>query len=214
VNIFNIFKSKKKVIIPKETIPKEKLFIKEQLRVLSDLGINADLVNECINLWGRGKYIKKSELLSIPDSELENIVLGWIWGKFNDEWSNDYEVISSLPGPCQNFYSCHTVSGDIFNGGINQLFFNYNSTGKYAEMAIEGFNAMGSHRLSEILKEAVARFKEHKPTLDNYNDGTLESFSASYNEAVFDDLDEAFCREHEDVNYLNYIKKNIEYFGN
>jgi len=80
-------------------------------------------------------------------------------------------------------------------------------------MSIEGFSAVGSQKISDIMRQAVELYSKNKSKLESYKDGTLESFSASYEEAIFDDLDNAFFEESENVDYMQYIKSHIEYFG-
>ncbi|MCL2120312.1 MAG: DMP19 family protein [Planctomycetaceae bacterium] len=73
---------------------------------------------------------------------------------------------------------CYTVSGEISNGGLNQFYFN--NMKPLAEMSIEGFSALGSQKLSDVMAKAVELYQDYKQVLDGYNDGTVESFSASY----------------------------------
>ena len=160
------------------------------------------------------KYLKNSEIENIPDAPgdmLENAVMSWMWNKFNENWSDQYEVVSSLPKPCQHVYSCRTVIDEVNNGGLNQLF--YNSTRQFAEMSIEGFLALGSQELSDVMARAVEIFWANKQVLDAYDDGTLESFSESYEEGFFDELDDIFYEECDSINISQYVRMNSQYFG-
>ena len=116
--------------------------------------------------------------------------MSWMWGKFNEDWVNQYEVIASLPKPCRDVFACCTVVDEINNGGFNKLFFN--STGQFAQMAQEGFQALGSDSLSNIIKHAIEIYEKNRELFEKYNDGTLESFSESYNEKLLDELDRRF----------------------
>lgn len=159
------------------------------------------------------KYLKKSELNSIPDSDLRTAAMSWMWGKFNEDWTNQYEVIESLRKPCRDVYACCTVVDEINNGGLNQLFFN--STAQFAKMAQEGFQALGNEKLSNIMRDAIEIYGRNKELLEKYNDGTLESFSESYNENLFDELDNGFFEEEPGFDSLleAYIRKNESVFG-
>ena len=157
----------------------------------------------------RYKYLKNTELPDIPDVILEHAVMSWMWTKSSNE--RQYEIISSLPKPCQNVYSCRTVTDEINNGGLNQLF--YNDTGQFAEMSIEGFLALGSPKLSEVMAKAVELYQEKKSVLDEYNDDTLESFFASYKEKIFEKLDSDFYDECDSVEMAKYIRQNADCFG-
>ena len=157
------------------------------------------------------KHLKKAEVQSIPDEELEDAVMSWMWSLFDGHWSNKYEAISALAKPCQNVYSCRTVIDEVNNGGLNQLFFN--STGQFAEMSIDGFSAINSPNLSGIMKKAVQLYRNNKVKLEKYSDGTSESFSDSYEEKIFDELDKAFFNECDSINIVSYIRSHSEYFG-
>ena len=158
-------------------------------------------------------YIRKGELTSIPDSDLRTAVMSWMWDKFNEDWSNQYEIIESLPKPCQDVYSCCTVVDEINYGSLNQLFFN--STGQFACMSQEGFRALGNEKVSNIIRNAIEIYGKNKELLEKYNDGTLESFSESYNENLFDEFDDRFSEEEHSFDSLleAYIRKNESVFG-
>ena len=81
--------------------------------------------------------------------------MSWMWGKFNKDWTNQYEIIESLQKPCRDVYACCTVVDEINNGGFNQLFFN--STGQFAKMAREGFRSLGNEALSNIMENAITK---------------------------------------------------------
>ena len=139
--------------------------------------------------------------------------MSWMWGKFNKDWTNQYEVIKALPKPCQDVYACCTVVNEINNGGLNQLFFN--STGQFAVMAQEGFWALGNENMCSIMRNAIEIYENNKGILDKYNDGTLESFSESYNENLFDELDDEFSIEEPGFDNLleAYFRKFESVYG-
>ena len=159
----------------------------------------------------RYKCLKNAELSSIPDNILEHAVMSWMWNKWQAEGLNQYLIIRSLPKPCQHVYSCRTVTDEVNNGGLNQLF--YNMTGMFAEMSIEGFLALGSPKLSGVMEKAVGEFWYNRHVLEGYDDGTLEGFSASYKERIFSELDEEFFSESDSIDMAKYIRKNADYFG-
>lgn len=170
-------------------------------------------VNDYFHKLEKFRKLKKGDLASIADADLRIAVMGWMWGKFNEDWTNHYEVIESLPKPCRDVYACCIVVDEIYNGGLNQLFFN--STGQFARMAQEGFNSLGNEKLSSILKSAIELYKKNKELLAKYNDGTVESFSESYNEKLFDELDNGFSEEESkfDELLISYIRNNESAFG-
>ena len=127
----------------------------------SDTSVSSD---DYFAVLERYKFLKNAELPDIPDDHLEHAVMSWMWNQAFKEGLDQYEVISLLPKPCQNVYSCRTVTDEINNGGLNQLF--YNETGQFAEMSIEGFLALGAPELSDVMAKAVALYQQSKPVLD------------------------------------------------
>ena len=193
----------------------------ERFRIFEYMGViktkrddcdTSRFVEDYLSTWEKYRFLKNAELSDIPDKKLLNAVNSWI----SNIIKNEYKVLSSLPKPCQNVYCCNTVIAEVFNGGFNQLFFN--RMVQLAEMSIEGFLALGVPELSNVMAKAIELYQQNKPVLDSYNDGTLESFSASYQERIFDDLDNEFfdgCDYlgYDDAKYVQYIRQNAECFG-
>ena len=53
------------------------------------------------------KHLKKGDLADISDDDLRTAVMSWMWGKFDDDWTNQYEIIESLPKPCRDVCELH-----------------------------------------------------------------------------------------------------------
>lgn len=159
------------------------------------------------------KKLRKPDVTSVPDEDLRTAVMSWMWAKFDEKWTNQYDVVAALPKACRDVYACCTVVDEINNGGINQLFFN--ATGQFAQMSEEGFRALGNDKLSEIMRSAIEIHTANQKKLGAYKDGTLESFSASYDEELFNDLDDAFSEEEPKIDDLliAYIRSNESAFG-
>lgn len=170
-------------------------------------------INEYFGKQDQFKKLKKSEIPSIPNEDLRNAVMSWMWNKVDKDWDKQYEIINTLPKPCQYVYACCTIVDEVNNGGLNQLFFN--STEQFVKIAQDGFIAIGNVKLSKVIEEAIRVFNENKEKVDKYKDGSLESFSASYDENLFNKLDDDFIVEEPNFNSLleTYIRKNEEFFG-
>jgi hypothetical protein len=65
------------------------------------------------------------------------------------------------------------------------------------------------------MRNAIEIYEKNKEILEKYNDGTLESFSASYNENLFNKLDDGFSDEEPGFDSLleAYIRKNESVYG-
>lgn len=164
-----------------------------------------------------GKYtrLKSKDLNSVPDEHLVDTVMNWMWNKFNRDWSNQYEVISSLPKACQDIFSSYTIESEVNNGGFNQCY--YNSSKDFTKMAEEGFKAIGANGFADIMTRANITYYDIKDDLEKFNDGTLESFSESYENNPLNDLDTEFYdmynKEALEQLYIDYIRANATYFG-
>lgn len=167
------------------------------------------------NITGKHSGLKNKDLDSVPDEQLVSAVMEWMWGKFNQDWSDQYEVISSLPKPCQDIYSTYTIECEVNNGGFNQCYFN--SSKEFTNMAEEGFRAIGAVGFADIMARANATYSAIKDDLEKYNDGTLESFSKSYENNPLNDHDSEFYDMYEKESleqlYVQYIRANAKYFG-
>ena len=161
------------------------------------------------------KSLKSSEIADVSDDDLTPAVMSWIWGLIGDEWDYPCEIILDLPHPCQFVYSCRTIIDEVYNGGFNQLYFN--PSAMFSKLAEEGFSDIGTEKLADIMRQANDISEKVKPKLEEYDDGTAESFVKSYDECFFNKLDQLFYDELETCDFDNllvlYIRKNAACFG-
>lgn len=103
------------------------------------------------------------------------------------------------------------VEGEVNNGGFNQFF--WNSSRGDVRLAREAYEALGATEFLELLDEAVERRDAATERLGPYAErGTLEAFSDSYSEAVFDDLDRRFLGLDSAPRLIEYIRNHVEEF--
>jgi len=165
----------------------------------------------------RYKNLQKADIPDIPDEDLEAAIRIWFRSKFNEDWSDDYEVITSLPKPCQHVYSTMAVSDDTMNGGFYQLL--YNPTRQFAEMSIEGYLALESPKLSNLVKRAVELYQQNKQVIDARYDALRNGTRKSFFEEEPNELDDAFAElneaffEYDTMDYVKYIRQNADCFG-
>ena len=162
----------------------------------------------------RGKFLKKAELSDIPDDKLEWVVMSWLFEK------EVYKIVDSIPKPCLNVFSCQVVTTEINNGGIHQLF--RNDMAQSAEWSIDGFLDMGSPKLSDVMVKALELYKKHDMAkaveLIQRNgkwteDPTVRRFFDFHRDNIFCELDNAFYQECDSVDYVKYIRRNADCFG-
>ena len=134
---------------------------------------------------------------------------------FNDNWSDQVDVVLELPHPCQYVYSCRTIIDEVNNGGFTQLYFN--STGEFAKLAEEGFSEIGSKKLADIMRQANDISVNAKLKLEEYDDGSIETFMKSYEEDFFNGLEDSFYKEIKMCDFgmllVSYIRDHSDCFG-
>lgn len=161
----------------------------------------------------RYKLLERSTVPSLPDLEVIDAVMIWMYNKI-DNWHNEYSIITSLPKPCQYVYSCYNIVQEVNKGGLNLLYLN--QIKQLAQIAQEGFHAIGNKKLSDLMEEANKIYQDNKAVIDKYSDGTKENYIKLYNEDFFDDLDYDFIEEEVPsfkISLEAYIRKNEIYFG-
>ena len=126
----------------------------------------------------------------------------------------EFENVNKLSNGQKALFSTWWLEAEVNNGGFNQFY--YNSTGQYAKMAEVGFKTVGAEKFSELTLRANKIFKENKKRLEEFDDGTMESFSESYKDNPLNNLDTEFYELYElekigDLR-IKYIRENITEF--
>ena len=165
--------------------------------------------------YNNRKIYKKltSEILaSIPDDKIEQTIFDNIYEIIGDDYENELKNVKKLTKGQQAFFSTWIIEGEVNNGGYNQFYFN--SSGQYAEMSKVGFKTIGADKFSELTSRANKIYSENKKRLEEFDDGTMESFSKSYKDNPLNDLDTEFYNLTESVSELRikYIRDNIREF--
>jgi len=101
----------------------------------------------------------KDNVHNMSDEELAMEVIDWFSTKITD-WDKQYDLLVSLPKPCQYTYVCKITVDEIGNGGYKQLFFNLSQSfndkmPKVIKIAIEGFKTIGVPHLADMTKKAL-----------------------------------------------------------
>ena len=160
------------------------------------------------------KILTKKIMDVVPDSGLNQVVFDNIESKMKGDLSDVSKILEQLSKGQQAIYSIWIVEGEVNNGGFNQLYFNgYESIAKLAEA---GFKSVGADKYADLTKRANLIYQKIKPELDKYNDGTLESFSASYKGNPLNECDSIFYELYKSESLSSrivaYIRKNAYEF--
>ncbi len=155
-----------------------------------------------------------SDLLqTISDDKLEQTIIDYISSKFNEDYSNDYQIVTSLSPGLKAVYSTWILEAEVNNGGFNQFY--WNSSGQFAKEAEAGLSLIGASEHFELMKAANEIHEKEKEKMQKYKDqGTLNAFSESYKETKLNTIDDKFYDLREDLSELRikYIRSNIDEF--
>lgn len=160
------------------------------------------------------KKLTKEIIDTLPDQELNQTIFDNISINMEGDKRNASDIIKGLSKGQQAIYSIWIVESEVNNGGFNQLYFNgYEEIVKIAE---SGFSTIGAHGFADLTKRANLLYKEIKPDLQKYDDGTVESFSKSYENNPLDTFDTEFFKLYEKEKLtdliIDYVRKNTDEF--
>ena len=160
------------------------------------------------------KNLTTEILDSIADDKLEQAIMDNIDTNFQDGEQYTLEQISKLTKGQQAVFSTWWLEAEVNNGGFNQFYFN--SSGQFAKMAEIGFKTIGAGKFSELTERANKIYSENKERLEEFDDGTMESFSESYKENPLNDLDTEFYNLYDSEKIgelrIKYIRENKNEF--
>ena len=170
-----------------------------------------------LNLFGcvgKENALTSDTIANLQDDRLEQAIIDNIHARMNSSLSNEEEVVRNLrPGP-RAIYMTWLVEAEVSNGGFNQYYFN--SSGQLADLGEEAFTTIGARKFASLVGRAHVIYNEIKGDLEKYKDGTIESFSKSYEGNPLNELDDEFYKldEVEPLGQLKikYIRENLKEF--
>jgi hypothetical protein len=172
------------------------------------------LIEKSVSEFENRKIYEKlsTEIIeTISDDKLEQAIMDNIDTNFENGEPYTLEKISKLTKGQQAVFSTWWIEAEVNNGGFNQFYFN--SSGQFAEMAKIGFKTIGAEKFSDLTKRANKIYIENKQRLEEFDDGTMESFSESYKDNPLNDLDTEFYELYKSENIgdlrIKYIRENI-----
>ena len=149
-----------------------------------------------------------------PDNKLEQVIFDFIQTKISDDES-EFSVISKMHPGFQMIYSTCLLESEVNNGGFNQFFIN--SSGKFAEMALQSLKLLGATDFYSIFQKAIEIFEAEKRNLelqDLYSQRTAQAFSESYQITKLDECDNEFYSLGDLLSELRlkYVRSNPKEF--
>jgi len=176
------------------------------------------VLNEFERDQERFKKLKREGFPAVEDEKLLQAASAWIFEKVYSKGPDKYfEMMATLPKPCQIFYAVGAVDCEVNNGGFNQYYYNLGheiSTVK----AEEALDAIGAPQIAEITRKADAVYEQIKDTLSNcMEESTIEEFMDSYDDNPLNEFDDEFAKAYETEDLVNlsikFIRENIDCFG-
>jgi hypothetical protein len=144
-------------------------------------------------------------LASIPDDDLEQAVVDYIFSKLEDHYDQEEQIISALPAGARALYLTWIVEAEVNNGGFNQYY--WNTGGCFAAEAVTAFRFFGAHEHAALMQEANAVRAAEADAISEFEEqGTLEAFSESYEVSKLGPLDERFYQLGEGLSTLRIAK--------
>jgi len=151
---------------------------------------------------------------SAKDDEIIWMVFEDIASKFTGFYHNRYEILSGMNLEQQMIYAVWVLEMEVRNGGFNQYF--YNTEGRLKHISAAGYRKIGAVKLAELVSRANEIYVKQREKITEKQNGSLEGFSASYENNPLNDLDTEFYRleEEEQLEKLmvEYIRKNKQKF--
>ena len=132
-------------------------------------------------------------LRAIPDDEIEQALFDYASRVVWDTSERRSENFHSMPIGIQALYSTWIVDAEVNNGGFNQYF--WNSSGAFAEVAVDGFVFFGATELAALMRDAIALARSEANQRGRFKrENTLEAFSESYKHTKLGELDRRYYK--------------------
>ena len=123
-----------------------------------------------------------------------------------------WDAPGSTPVPLKEYFAIHMMDAEICNGGFSQYFFN--SSGNSWELALSGLEEAGSTERLSLLKEAITKIADGKPSPNRDLRGHQLAKTLKKDEDVFDDLERRYYagKEHLQVLLTKLVMKHRDVF--
>ena len=151
------------------------------------------------------------DIVNLQDSDLAPAILEMVEKKVNDDYEREFEIVTALSPGVRMVYATWFLEAEVANAGFLQYFFN--STGRFASEALEGYRLIGALQHADTVERAIKTFDQEKVTLKTvWEKSGLEE---SYRLSAMPGLDDIFMGLTEDVDALRnrYIREHLDAFS-
>jgi len=170
-------------------------------------------MDESINAFKNRKIYKEfteQDIDAIPDDTILQAVFDNLSEKQPSDYEKEYETVLSWNKARQAIYIIWILEAEVNNGGFNQFYFN--SSGQFYKHLAEALKLVGAEHFANLTERANQIYEENKDRLEEFDDGSIESFSESYKDNPLNDLDTEFYELYKSENLeqlqVKYIKDN------
>ena len=174
-------------------------------------------MDESISAFQNRKIYKEfteQDIDTISDDKILQSVFDNLSEKQPSDYEKEYETVMSWNEARQAIYIIWILEAEVNNGGFNQFYFN--SSGQFYKRLPGALKLVGADQFANLTERANQIYEENKDRLEEFDDGTMESFSDSYKDNPLNDLDTEFYELYKSENLeqiqVKFIKSNKSKF--
>ena len=127
---------------------------------------------------------------NIIDGASDENLLQVVFDNLSEKQPIDYKTVMSWNTSKQAIYLIWLLEAEVNNGGYNQFYFN--PSGQYSKHLPEPLRLVGAEKFADLTKRANETFENENRKITQYQDGTLEGFSKSYDDNPLNRFDMEF----------------------
>jgi hypothetical protein len=137
------------------------------------------------------RSVSLEDIANAPDEKVWQLIFLCQVARVGGSALQQYEIVKAWSPGLRMLYATQVVDDEVSNGGFNQFFFN--SSGQFAEEAVEGFQLIGASARADIVARAIQQFFKDAPALRPYHQQrTMEAFMESYSHTDLGTFDQAW----------------------
>jgi len=144
------------------------------------------------------------------DDNLLQVVFDNISEKLPNDYEKEYETVMTWSKSKQAIYMVWWLEAEVNNGGYNQFY--ANSSGQFYKHLPEALRLIGATKFSDLTQRANNTYEKRT----QYQDGTIEGFSKSYDDNPLNKFDTEFYDLYNVENLqqiqVDYIKRHKSEF--
>jgi hypothetical protein len=132
-------------------------------------------------------------IATIPDDNLQQAIIDFIWLKIGEDWKHDVEKVPLLGPGFSAIYFLSALETEVNNGGFYQFFYN-RGTGAVVQ-AKDGANLLGLSALSGLITKALQIEERERHKMQGVKQvGTVKAFFDSYKDISFEAVDDDYFK--------------------